>query len=150
MKRFFVFLLLLCIVLCTFNLPQSTEFANSYSGEYCFYTSQKFLSPLTKTVQNGNGFIVKCDISQAKYVKKQLDKQLLFGESFSFCGNEEDINNIMFNLGVIYKTNNNLDIIAYSPKIDYQVFVDNKLYNVQIAKNKDVISVGFPSIYAGF
>lgn len=74
----------------------------------------------------------------------------MFGESFSFCGTEDDIENIMFNLDVIYKSKNNLDVIAYSPKIDYSVVVDNKPYNVQIAKQGDVINVGFPSIFSGF
>ena len=45
---------------------------------------------------------------------------------------------------------NNLDIVAYSPKIDYCLNFDNKQYNVQIAVDKGVVYVGFPTIYGGF
>ena len=150
MKRFFALFIILCMVLCTYNLPSSYEFANSYLGKYCFYTTEDFSSSLTTKVKNGNGFIVCCDINDAKIVKKMLNTNLLFGESFSFCGNDDDVQNLLLNLDVFYCDKNEKEIIAYSPKIDYSFVLQGKEFNVQIAQNDGIIYVGFPTILGGF
>ena len=150
MKRFFVFLFILCTLLCSFCLPSTIDFAQGYSGVYCYYTAQDFKSSLSSTIQNGEGYIVSCDIKNSKVVKNMLNKNLLYGESFSFEGDKSDAKKILFNLDCVYVDYNNLDIVAYSPKIDYCLNFDNKQYNVQIAVDKGVVYVGFPTIYGGF
>ena len=150
MKRFFVFLLILCTVLCMPFATKIVDFANSFSGEYCFYTSQNFQSPMATTIKNGEGYIITCDIKNAKTIKNALNKNCLYGESFSFCGNQSEINKIMFDLDVMYSCKNDLDIIAYSPKVDYCVYLDQKPFNMQIACKDGLVFVGFPTIFGGF
>ncbi len=150
MNRFLVFLLVLCTVLCTFCLPLAYNYAQNFDGVYYFYTSQNYQSKITHTVKNGNGYIVSCDISKAKLVQHALNKDCLYGESFCFNGNKQDVQNLLFSLDILYCQNNNLDIIAYSPKIMYAMTVEGKVYNVQISQTDSMISVGFPAILGGY
>ncbi len=150
MNRFFIFFAVVLMVVCTTPILNTYNFAQQYSGKYYFYTTQNYNSNITTTTQNGNGYIISCDINKSKLVKNALNKNLLFGESFSFVGDEKDIKIILQKLDVFYSTKNNLDIIAYSPKIDYAHTLNGKLYNVQISKNNNVVNVGFPAILGGF
>lgn len=150
MKKFLVFILILCTILYTNQVKTTCEFADGFAGVYCFYTTENFESNLTTRIKNGNGFIVSCDIDCAGTVKNMLNKNLLFGESFSFVGNEDDIKNLLFDLDVCYTSKNENELLAYSPKLDYSFVSDGKEFNVQIAENKGVIYVGFPTIFGGF
>ena len=150
MNRFFAFLLILCTVLCTFSLPTGLNFAQSFEGVYYFYTSQNYQSEITHTVKNGNGYIISCDISCAQVVQNALNPKCLYGESFVFKGDNNDIENLLFSLDITYRQNNDLDIIAYSPKISYAMTVEGKPFNVQISKQQEFVSVGFPAILGGF
>ena len=150
MNRFFILFLVFCLVLCTQWVPNSECFASGYQGKYYFYTSQDFDSQITQKTQNGKGYIISCDISKASVIKKSLNKNCLYGESFFFKGGMDDINTLLNNLDIFYKTVNDMDIIAYSPKIDYQMTVKQKIYNVQISNQDGLIYVGFPAILGSF
>ena len=70
MKRFFVFLLVLCIMICTINLPAPQYYAQEQEGNYYFYTTQNYESALTTCVKNGQWYVVRCNIQHAPLVRK--------------------------------------------------------------------------------
>lgn len=150
MKRFFVFFIVIIAMVCSIPLLDCYSFAEKYKGTYYFYTTQNYNSAITKTLQNGNGYVISCDIDKSKIVKKLLNSSMLFGESFCFCGDDKDVIKLLQKLDITYKTKNDLDIVAYSPKINYSLILNNKIYNVQISKNNDIINVGFPAILGSF
>lgn len=150
MKKFVALLIILCTILCTFYIPKTESYSTGFDGTYCFYTSQNFESSISSTTKNGQGYIVSCDINKASIVKNMLNHNCLFGESFCFGGDDQDVKNILLKLDVVYIQYNNLEVVAYSPKIDYCLFYDNRPFNVQIAKNKGIVYVGFPTIFGGF
>ena len=150
MKRFFVFLVVLCIMICTINLPSMQYYAQRQDGNYYFYTTQNYKSALTTCVKNGQGYVVKCNIKHAQLVRKSLNSNMLLGESFAIDSKQNDINALLKKLNILYKIKNDLDIIAYSPQIPYKIYLDGKIYNVQISQNKGIMYVGFPAILGDF
>ena len=150
MNRFVIFLLIICTILCTIHIPDVQYYAQDREGTYYFYTAQNYDNALCNKVQNGNGYIISCDIKHAEIVRQQLNTKLLHGESFCFVGKSEDITSILNKLNVIYKSQNDLDIVAYSPQVPYALTIDNKVYNIQISQNQNNICVGFPAILGSF
>ena len=150
MKRFLIFLMVLCSVICSIYIPSLQYYAEDKDGTYYFYTTQNYESPISKTTKNGNGFIISCDIKKASIVQKALNKNLLVGESFVFKGDANDVVLLLNDMDILYKTNNDLDIIAYSPKIPYTICLNNQIFNIQISQNNNLVYVGFPAIFGSF
>lgn len=150
MNKFFICFLILCTILCIIYIPPVQCYAQQKDGTYYFYTAQNFNSAITTTIKNGDGYIISCDIKNSFLVRKELNSNFLLGESFVFEGDDNDVVLILTDLDILYKYYNNLDIVAYSPKIPYTMHINNQIFNVQISKNNNNIYVGFPAILGSF
>lgn len=118
---------------------------------YTFYTLEKMDSDLPYT-KNGDAFVHYCDFKNASKVKQQLSG--ILGESVSFCGDKVDGLNFLSNFDYTTILVENIDgiwtLYAYSPKIENFVFVNNQKVNIELAVNKNIVTIGSPIIVGSY
>ncbi len=106
------------------------------------------------TIRNGNTIIVSTSFSGVKKIKSKNPSVL--GESFSFCGDEEDFFNLIKHFSFInFKVddfNDIKNIYGYSRKFNASEYIDilGERYNIQIALNNGLITVGYPIIVGSY
>jgi len=153
MKKFICFLVLIAICFLIFqnNYVPVNNFASGYTGTYYFYTSEDFCSNFTTTINNGNDYIVSCDIDIASFVYQILNYNCIRGESFQFTKfGDRDLETLISKLGIQYFSKNEDEILGYSSLVPYSVKLNNSIFNVQIAETNSKITIGFPMILGSF
>lgn len=120
-------------------------------SEICFYTTTKNNNTpnFVKKLDVGSGEILQCHSSFAKQLRKRLDG--VAGISFSFQGDEDDIESFFKDVDAVVLSCENVDdeltiYMAYSPKFQNKIFVDGCSVNLQIAFSKNTITIGSPII----
>lgn len=97
------------------------------------------------------GFVVE-ETSLITNFKNYLQDGVVVGECISVKGDINDINRICDKLGLNilkkYKVGDILMIEGVSPRIKY--FLDDRQSNIQIAVNKNDITIGSPIIYGSY
>ena len=149
-------MLMICFGLLLFlKSPFSlSSLSQNFSGTHTFYSAKEIEDDNINVVINGNGFLINCSTEYAKSFSKRLNQKFVKGESFSFVGEDNDVCKLLKMLdGVVKKVECFDDIkvfYVYAPKISQFIDVDGQKINVQIAKNKGVITVGTPLILGSF
>ena len=141
-----------------YAMPKSSELikhSQSFNADVCFYLSYipSSVPAGAKLVRNGAGAIIKCSSSIAKNVEKQLSHTT--GVSITFNGNAKDIASLLskYSINVLEQCNITPDIVSYlgySRQFDSSILIDNKTINVQIARNKNTITIGCPIILGSY
>ena len=129
-------------------------FANNFDAKVTFYTTENFYSKNARTIKNGNGYMVCCDVKDARQTFLLLNKDKINGQSFCFVGNENDFYNLLtrLNVSVVSKENLNSIIVVngYNKKFPLGVFVGKDFVNIQLAFNKGIITVVCPVILGSY
>lgn len=154
MKKF-ILLTLCCISLLFLNAPfRLSTLSQEFDGTHSFYASKDCKATNLTSTKNGAGYILSAKTKNASLVQDCLDNNFVAGESFCFDGDEKDIKYILKRLSATIKRKEVFDefelFYAYSPKFYSYITIDNKKINVQIAKNKNTITVGTPIIFGSY
>lgn len=120
-------------------------------SQVSFYMATKSHSVPTYVTKTdvGCGEILQCHSSNAQRLSKKLDD--IAGISFSFTGNEKDIENFLKEVDAFVLKSENIDsglqiLLAHSPKFQNRVMIDGNSVNLQIAISGDTITIGSPLI----
>jgi len=158
MKKLTIFLAFLVLTILTFSFKpifnnvfylHNSIFSNATYSIYCLNLNESLIKDVT-IINNGNGYILKTDINKASYVKQNVSN--ILGESVSFYSQFNTINKILKLYNVDVKFTENFDnifiIYGYSqnPEFSQTIMVENFIVNVQIAFNKNILTIGTPII----
>lgn len=147
----FLLIFIVCLIKPEYNF---CNLSAEYKGTHCFYSSQKIFDNNATTIKNGNGFIISCSTLNAKSIKNKINNNFLYGESFSFKGNKEQINAILKKLKVNIVRQENLNELyvleGYTNLLNESIMLGEDKINIQIAYNDGIITVGYPLILGGF
>ena len=151
------FLILLVVFGCLMFLktPFSLSYlSQNYNATHSFYATQNIQTQNTQTIQNGNGYIISTNATNAPNILNKLDKNHIDGESFCIYGTSTDALQILHSLGAVIIKEESFDdfkiIYAHSPKIHNYVLIGNKKINIQIALKNNKITVGTPLILGSY
>ena len=153
MKKF-ILLTIFIFSLILLDSPYSlSALSKSYDGTHTFYCSENFFCNDAQTTKNGNGYLICVNTKKAEKLKEQL-KNNCQGESFCFVGDYQDLTSILKKLNAQTIKEETFDdfcvIYGFSPKLKSYIYIDNQKVNVQIALNKNKITVGSPLILGSF
>ena len=158
MKKLIIFLAFLFLIALTFSFKpvfynvsslHNTIFSNVSYNIYCLNVSKLNLNN-AKVINNGNGYIVKTDISSAIYIKQQVSN--ILGESISFISNKNAIEKIIKFYDIEVLSAEIVDGIeiyyGYSSNSNFtqNILIDGNLINVQIAFKDHFLTMGTPII----
>lgn len=161
MKKFIILILFLFCLVFTYSFKPvfyKNFFADSLmlsSGDYSVYCL-KIAANLKNVdiIDNGNSFIVKTSLNDAKRVKSEVSQ--IMGESLSYdssiLGVEKLIN--LYNIKVVKReqVGNIVSVYGYSnnPNFCNKIEIENNLINVQIAFSNNRVTIGTPIILGDY
>ena len=159
MKKTFLIYILFCLVITSILIiPNKTlVFADvgklNSLGQYCFYVKGKYDLKNCLCTDSGCGTIIQTTFKNAQKIKKDINN--IQGESYCFNSSNEDVVNDILNMfnAVIVKQQDlgNLKIVyAFSVKLDKFVTDDGEKINLQICKNINNVTVGYPIILGSY
>ncbi len=154
MKKFVA----VCVICCSLLFLKSpfvlSELSQNYEGTYTFYSLENLQDSRVDVVKSGNGYLLSCDTSVAGDIYKTLNQSSLQGESFCFRGDRSSAFKIIEELsanvlkaedfGGIYI------VYAYTQKLLSSTLIGGEKVNIQIAVNKNLVTVGTPLILGGY
>lgn len=155
MKKIILFLVFLAILLIgSFNNNKLIQLCSvfDYADLSFFCEDYNNISEpnLFTPIKNGNGFLLQ---TTANNVTQMLNVMHNYsGFMLTFIGNKESIN-FLLNEAKIIKVENyeNIEIIhAYVCGLLHSIFIDGKKSNLQIAINKNIITIGSPIILGSY
>ena len=129
------------------------DLASNYNSQVSFFVTDNINNKEINQINNGIHNIVLCNSNTAY---KTYDKlKSVVGISFSFLGKRTDFINICEKLNIVIKSKEIINdeitsYLCYTKKIRNHINVDNEKINIQIAVNKDIITVGTPIILGSF
>ncbi|MBR1925820.1 MAG: YwmB family TATA-box binding protein [Clostridia bacterium] len=153
MKKF-ILLATFLICLVVLNSPYSLSyFSKSYDGTHTFYCPEIVFNADAQIAKNGNGYLISVCTQNAGAFEKTLNNNYQ-GESFCFLGDENNLLEVLkkLNAKIVKKEvfDNLLVVYGFSPKLKNYILMKNQKVNVQIALNKNKITVGTPLILGSF
>jgi len=153
MKKF-ILLSTFLICLVVLNSPYSlSALSKNYDGTHTFYCSQQAFKGEAQTTKNGNGYLISVDTHTAEAFEKTLNSKYQ-GESFCFFGSKNDLNQVLKKLNAKVVKKEVFDdlfvVYGFSPKLKNYILMESQKVNVQIALNKNKITVGTPLILGSF
>ena len=161
MKKFYLLLTFLILILCTYSFkPVFIEICNQkdliFSDvEYSFYCLQVSENISKNNVLNiGNGYIVKSNAANAKYVKSNVSN--ILGESIKFNSTFNNLKKIinLYEITIIKEENieSIYSLYGISNKTNFanSINVDGEKINIQIAFNKGTFVIGTPVILGDY
>lgn len=123
--------------------------------EYYLYCLNVYKEvPNCEIINNGNGYIIKTDVNNAKFVKSSVSN--ILGESVRFKSTINKVEDIIdyYNLNIIKqeKVDDIVCIYGYSNKneLNNSIIIDNENVNLQIAFNNGYITIGNPIILGDY
>lgn len=156
MKRMFVFLFVLLCLCFVFSYKKPSGVAlENLKGEYSLYLNTQYNSipSFAKATNNGDGQIVKCDLSFINELK--FDSKKIGGESVKVSMKDYTYGQICdilnFRKKKYYEFSDGLQTFygeaGYGEKF---VYVGTERINCEIAINNGFIYVGFPVILGSY
>jgi hypothetical protein len=153
--RFSIFCLVVFAIVCLpASKPVFLKYFATTNYTYYFYTTsvQNNISHAS-VVKNGNATIVSCSARYSCEVKSKLDG--ILGESVeisnptnadflalkNFVGNDIVFTEDVDGIHIVY---------AYSSNLTGYVMVNGQKVNIQIAKNGNILTIGYPLILGSF
>lgn len=154
MKKF-IALALVCFSLLLNQSPSSLSSISAFSeGTHTFYTMQNFKDERVEVVQSGRGFLISCPGQIASEIFAELDEHMLQGESFTFKGELQDVQSLLFQLNVVQYKKEDLGgiyiVYGYTPLFQGGVQVEDQKINIQLAFRDQNITVGTPLILGSY
>ncbi len=151
MKKISAFLF--CLV-CLFVSQEQASFLEFVdppkSATVYFYTSGQAVGE--EKIKTGNGYIIISSLRNSENVLSE--NRNIIGQSLSFEGNTEIYLEYKNRLNlVVVKEESVLEIktlYGYTPKIKNFILIDGQKVNIQMALNKNIISVGTPIILGSY
>ena len=123
--------------------------------EYYLYCLNVYKEvPNCEIINNGNGYIIKTDVNNAKFVKSSVSN--ILGESVRFKSTINKVEDVIdyYNLSIIKqeKVDDIVCIYGYSNKneLNNSIIIDNENVNLQIAFNNGYITIGNPIILGDY
>jgi len=158
MKKIFF----ICFLITIFSLSMLFAFsknnelikvAQKYKSQVSFYVSSNPNIDKVEYIQNGSNGIVNVGSNIAQKIYNKLSS--VVGISFTLQGTRNDFINICENLEltIVSKeivSDGIISYLCYTKKIANRILVDNEEINVQIAINKNNITVGTPVILGSY
>lgn len=152
--KFSIFcLVIFSIIVIPINKPVFAYYSDN-NIMYSFYTSNICRNiENTNIIKNGNSCIVKCDSVHANQVKQKLEN--ISGESITINmptnKQIELISNYLQNKTIKTEVVDGIEIIyGYDATKLMYVMVDGQKTNIQVAINKNNITIGYPLILGSF
>lgn len=161
MKKMILLIIFLLLIMCTYSYKpeflkiygkSSLIFGSFEYSIYCLKVNEKIDN--ANVINLGNGFIVTTNNKNVASIKSKVSG--ILGESVKFLTTKNSINKIIKMYDITVFKEENIGEIAtlygYSANKNFtnNVLVDNKKVNIQIAFNKNVITVGTPLILGDY
>lgn len=153
MKKLIVFILILCCIASTAFVKVETNPLFSLSGveKVCFISSQKYESVDLECVENGDKFFNFCTLENAKEnlseYQKYMDGMQFYLKNSSY---EALKNRLKIELVSVQEVDGMKIYCGYTPYVQFNILLNDKKVNIQIAEKADEIVVGFPLILTGY
>ncbi len=159
-KKMLVIYLCLCLLVISFVLVPDNNIIGygktmKNDAEYIFHTlsiPSEVEQSDVKIVQNGNGYIIKCNQSVAKKIKPLLTIQ---GESVRFkVDSKQEVMKIIDGLNVDTVMLENIDGIytfyGYNKMKSNLVYINNQKVNIELAYKDGIVTIGLPIILGDY
>lgn len=153
MKKLIVFILILCCIASTAFVKVETNPLFSLSGveKVCFISSQKYESVDLECVENVDKFFNFCTLENAKEnlseYQKYMDGMQFYLKNSSY---EALKNRLKIELVSVQEVECMKIYCGYTPYVQFNILLNDKKVNIQIAEKTDEIVVGFPLILTGY
>lgn len=163
MKKLILLITFLFLLTLTYNFSpvfnnlfslHNVVFSDAMYSVYCLDVSDNLNSHNIIVLDNGNSFIVKSNMNNAEFVKKNSFNVL--GESVSFKSDLFSIDKIIkfYNIDVKMKENvaDIITIYGYSENNQFtnSVIIDDEPINIQIAFKNNILTIGTPIILGDY
>ena len=161
MKKMFFLISFLFLLLFTYSFKpalfdlfklDNLIFSNEEYYIYCLNICNDLTN--CEIINNGNGYIIKTDINNAKLVKSKVSN--ILGESVRFKSTINKANDIIdfYNLKIIKeeKIEDILCIYGYCENNDFNnsILIDNNKVNLQVAFSNGYMTIGTPIILGDY
>lgn len=161
MKKMILLIIFLLLMMCTYSYKpeflkiygkSSLIFGSFEYSIYCLKVNEKIDN--ANVINLGNGFIVTTNNKNVASIKRKVSG--ILGESVKFLTTKNSINKIIKMYDITVFKEENIGEIAtfygYSANKNFSnnVLVDNKKINIQIAFNKNVMTIGTPLILGDY
>lgn len=164
MKKFILLIVFLFLLTFTYSFKpvfynvfylHNIVFSDINYSVYCLKVDNSLKNNNQITlIDNGNSFIVKSSINNAKFIKRNSSNFL--GESVSFKTSFSCIDKILklYNISVKFTENvgNIFTYYGYSDDVNFyqNVLIDSEIINVEIAFCNNVLTIGMPIILGDY
>lgn len=155
MKKIILFLVcLVFLIFGSFNNDKFLELCSVYGKANLYIFCESYIEPPDKEfflpVKNGNGFIIQTIANNAKETLQLISDYS--GFMITFYDENEDIKHLLDNVKII-KTEDLGSIkifFAYACGLIHSTIIDGKKVNLQIAINKNIVTIGSPIILGSY
>ncbi len=140
--------MLLCFP--SFSLPHLDY---TLEGKYNIFTTQRVDLPNSTCIDSGLGYIIKGNLNSLNTTLTKLDNSLIRGVSIEFTYDTTILTDIVNRLSITKVDTQDIGdiqfVYGYSPMLPLFTTIDNQKINIQIAKEKDYLKIGYPLILDG-
>lgn len=152
----FSLIFILLFFVANFQKNNLCELSFSQEGTYVLYVSgDNFIDDNnSQVIKNGNGYVVKTNQQNAKKLLKSSYE--ISGEAIEFkdVSVQNLLNEITSKLEIKvvgYEYLEGVTVInCYSKILEYFIIINNQKVNLQIAHNKNDVTIGYPLILHSF
>lgn len=154
MKRIsLLFICLITLIIGSFNNDKFTQLCSFYNDATLSFFCENYIEPpneIFNAISNGNGYIIQTRANKAKETLKFLSN--CSGFMLTFNGTKEDVKALLNEIKIIkIEFLNDIETYyAYSCGLLYSTMLESKKVNLQIAINRNIITIGSPIILGSY